>query len=223
MKKNNNYTLIELLAAMVVFIIMMGVLFNIFSSAANIATSDVTKTQILSDANTFFRYITEDLKNAQIKGIPAPETTSGGSDGTDFSKDLVFSASSLEFYSDTTAYDTLAGTMAAGVPPFIKYDYVAGTNSGVIMRVMGNGSATTPAISATAPIILEGVKSFVVKVWSDRPGGNEITSSPADSSTDANTPLAVTITLTLTNPSPTMSDTLRNRADRTLSKTIYLK
>ena len=70
--KMKRYTLIELLAAMTIFIIMMGILFRVFTSAATITSSESTKLAILSDANVFFTYLTNDLEASSNSNNTSP-------------------------------------------------------------------------------------------------------------------------------------------------------
>jgi len=234
--KKLQYTLIELLAAMSIFIIMMGILFKTFTASADVAAAETTRLGIMTDVNVFFQYLTSDVKAMSIDIIAAPENDSGNraqlhtndtASAEDFSiKELSVSSTSIGFYSDVTPYNTGDfDTNADGIPdisPFVQYTYNAGdkTISRKHFTRDPNSSVTTPALAPTyseEPIILEGVEEFTINVWDDYPGGQEIRSFPS-----ATKPACITFTVTLTSPNPYASDAIKERAKRTISKTLYL-
>lgn len=221
MIKTNRYTLIELLAAMTIFIIMMGILFKTFTTSADVASRETTKVGILSDANVFFTYITNDLKSMIVDIYPAPENENGVKDDPDSAtatvddygdSQLKFTTTSIECYSNVTPYnETTLVTALGSNSPYIKYEL----NSEKIYRTMASDSGGSDSVQG---IILEGVTDFSIKLWDDYPGGNELTTSPTSSK-----PACITVSVTLTSPNPNMSTQLKEKEKRTITKTIYMK
>lgn len=222
MTKINRYTLIELLAAMTIFIIMMGILFKTFTTSADVASRETTKVGILSDASVFFTYITNDLKSMIVDIYPAPENTSGAKDDPDTAaattiddygdSQLIFTTTSIECYSNVTPYnETTLVTALGSNSPYVKYEL----NSEKIYRTMASDSSGADSVQG---IILEGVTELSIKLWDDYPGGNELTTSPTTSK-----PSCITISVTLTSPNPNMSSQLKEKEKRTITKTIYMK
>ena len=273
--KIKKYTLIELLAAMTIFIIMMGILFKTFTTSADVASTQTTKVEIMSDANIFFNYLTVDLKNIDVQAIEKlldknnaandPNTAAGTTNEADGNK-LHFNyynssnPISISFYSDVTPYDDNSATsysydsvnaetlkvgldldsdafLIPDLKPYIAYELVSYTEGGAskkaIVRKMyadqsiyvndagtytgatSSGDITTDA--KAVPVILEGVEDMTIQVWDDYPGGSEIRTSPI-----GHKPACVTVSITLTNPSPTIADMVKERNKRTITKVIYL-
>jgi type II secretory pathway pseudopilin PulG len=224
--KKLRYTLIELLVAMGIFIIMMGILFSTFSAVTDVSTNESVKVGILADANVFFGYITQDIREMNVEIIPAPESegNSGGSktdpeDNTNAVTDygdskLTYTSTSLEFFSEVDPYEAMATS-----PPYIKYtiEAASGGYSKIYRSMWDYDPATKTFDNEQKGLILEGVKTFDIKVWDDYPGGTELTESPVSSK-----PACITISITLTNPNPNMTTTLRERAERTVTKTVFL-
>jgi len=266
--KNQKYTLIELLAAMSIFIIMMGILFKTFTTAADVASKQTTKIEILSDANIFFNYLTNDLKNIDVQAIERlldnqnaandPNANPSAATNEASGNKLHFDNVSVSFYSDVKPYDDTSNTSysydssntatlvegldldADNIPdlkPYLAYELVTYTESGVskkaIVRKMyadqvlyvnnaGTyvGKTTAADIiddSKSLPVILEGVENMTIQVWDDYPGGNELTQSPI-----GHKPACITVSVTLTNPSPTIAAAIKERNKRTITKVIYL-
>lgn len=230
--KKLRYTLIELIAAMTIFIIMMGILFRTFTASAEIATAETTRLGIMTDANVFFQYLTADVKAMSIDIIAAPQNDSGSkvqlhtnstSGAFDFSnKELdVISNSTIEFFSDVDAYRLSSNdfdTNADGIvdlSPYVQYQFNA--SNGTITRKHFTSAAKTSPTYTEDPIILEGVESMTINVWDDYPGGNEITTFPSSTK-----PACITFTVTLTSPNPYASNTVKERGKRTITKTLYL-
>ena len=121
--KKLHYTLIELLAAMTIFIMMMGILFRTFSSGADVAATETVKLSILSDSNIFFNYLTNDIRNINMQSIqrlrdnkndaidPDHGTASQEADG----KKLHFTDERISFFSTVRAYHDTDGSNYNGV------------------------------------------------------------------------------------------------------------
>ena len=160
--KKLQYTLIELLAAMSIFIIMMGILFKTFTTSADVAASQSTKVSILQDANVFFNFLNNDLKNIEIEAIekilnnqnaatdPNEDAASVEADGNKLHFSLTAPVS-ISFKSGVTPYydrengnyngydliDELDITGSDGIPdekPYVAYEYIASEK--VIVRKM---------------------------------------------------------------------------------------
>ena len=219
--KQLKYTLIELLAAMTIFIIMMGILFNVFSTGAGIMAAESTKVGILADAGVFYNYISNDARSMVVEIIPSPEVEGGSKVGTDYEESsLTFTATTLKFASNVEAYSAVQAAIGAN-PPYVEYRF--DSTSGIIYRKMSNYKDAAAAAAAADTLvenegeILEGVKAFDIKVWDDYPGGTEITSSPAHSK-----PACITVSVTMTDPNPDMAQELKDRNVRTITKTLYM-
>ena len=234
------YTLIELLAAMTIFIIMIGILFKTFTVSADVAASETTKLSIMSDANVFFQYLTSDVRSLSVDIIAAPEADNGEkrrldsdelTNAFDFDiKKLMVTPTgnvSIEFYSEVPAYniDGVFDTDSDGSPDISPYIvYQLDTTTGVITRKhFTDDTKISPDDSTTygsgnEPILLEGVTAFDISVWDDYPGGNQITTFPTPTK-----PSCITFSVTLTTPNPYASNVLKTRSQRTISKTLYLK
>jgi hypothetical protein len=221
--KRFHYTLIELMAAMSIFIVMMGLLFNIFVSASTIVVSQSTKVSILSDASVFFTYISKDLSNISLSAIPHfldknntqsdPESSTPSFKTTSDQLKVETSGSTttlIAFRSDIEAYDT------AAIPstPYVAYFF--DESKGEIYRSMAADEASYGS-AETEAIILDGVEKFEIKVWDDRPGGVALTAS-----TFATKPACITINLTLRTPNPNASAETIKQSLRTITKTIYI-
>ena len=235
--KKLRYTLIELLAAMTIFIIMIGILFRTFSASADVAASETTRLSIMTDANVFYQYLTSDIKAMSIDIIAAPRNESNSSSqlhindtsaASDFSvKELLITPSTviptsdvtIEFYSDVTAYNfSDFDTNSDGAPdlsPYIVYEF--DSTNGIITRKHFTDDTKAAPTYSVDPIILEGVEEFDIKVWDDYPGGSQITQFPSPTK-----PSCITFSVTLTSPNPYASSQIKEKAKRTISKTLYL-
>ena len=244
--KKLNYTLLELLASMTIFIIMMGILFKTFTASADVASVETTRLSIMNDSNVFFQYLTSDVRSLSVDIIPAPESDKGlkyrldtaENDSTSYDfdiKKLLVTPSpvvptsnvTLEFYSEVTAYNIngVFDVDSDGIPevtPYIVYEFdsTAGT---ITRKHFTDDTKVSPDDTSTygsgkEPIILEGVTAFDISVWDDYPGGNEITTFPTPTK-----PSCITFSVTLTTSNPYASSSIKTRAQRTISKTIYLK
>ncbi|MCM8533212.1 MAG: hypothetical protein NE330_18735 [Lentisphaeraceae bacterium] len=223
--KKLNYTLIELLAAMGIFIMMIGILFKTFTASADVATSETTRLSIMIDANVFYHYLTSDIKAMSIEIIPAPENDQGekrrlDTDDIQTAEDLkdkelnvtvTGSVTTIEFFSDITPYNLapLAGA------PYVEYRFDSST--GYITRKHFTDSGKSAPVYADEPIILEGVEDFTITVWDDYPGGNQMVEFPTPTK-----PSCITFSVTMTSPNPYASDVIKERSKRTISKTLYL-
>lgn len=222
--KKLQYTLIELLVAMSIFIIMIGLLFNIFVNASTVVVDQSTKVSILSDASVFFTYISKDLSNISLSAIPHfldkknnqtdPESNDAPSFKTTSDQLKVETSGStttlIAFRSDVEAYNT------ADIPstPYVAYFF--DKNKGEIYRSMEMDEASYVSAETNA-VILDGVEEFEVKVWDDYPGGTALSAS-----TFAIKPACVTIKLTLRTPNPHASDESKKQSLRTVTKTVYI-
>ena len=249
--KKLRYTLIELLAAMGIFIMMIGILFQTFVAGSDIAASETVKMNLLSDANIFYNYLTDDIRNIDMLAIQMlrdkdnddkdPDVAAPNDTYQATGKKLHFAAGKISFYSTVDAYnDNIIGnyngadlTILTG-SPYIAYELV-GTS---LVRKMYADQATYVSdegvydkLTTTAdledttvnvPIILEGVVDFSFKVWSDYPGGTEISTNQSPLSEK---PSCITFTLTLKDPNPSKTSlptAVQERSYRTVSKTIYI-
>lgn len=261
--KKLHYTLIELLAAMGIFIMMIGILFKTFVTGADIATTETIKMSILSDANIFFNYLTNDLRNINMQAIQRlrdknnadidPDDPESDPSNEAAGKKMHFTSNGkLSFFSTITPYDDISATTYNTVnlvdeldsvtkdgipdlPPYVAYELVGDS----IVRKMystqaayvddsNNFSAGVSSVADLAnetlaiPVILEGVVSFQINVWSDYPGGTLIdeTQSPLSEK-----PACITFEVTLRDPNPfkaSLPISVRNRDNRTITKTIYI-
>lgn len=223
MIKKQNYTLIELLAAMGIFLMMIAILFKTFSASAEIATRETTKVGILTDSSVFFKYITGDLRSMIVDVYPAIEMEKTGDkkfnpDSTGQptedhgDSDLTFTATSIEFFSNVTPYNETVLTAAlSGASPYLKYE-LSGSE---ITRAMASDDTGSNEQSG---IILEGVEAFSINLWEDYPGGTEITESPSPTK-----PGCITVSVTLTSPNPYASQQLKDSEKRTITKAIFIK
>lgn len=265
--KKLHYTLIELLAAMGIFIMMIGILFKTFASGADVASRESIKMGILSDANIFLNYLTNDLRNINMQAIQRirdnknnaidPDSTNVDPASKEAEgKKLHFTAGKISFFSTVTPYDDTSNTSysydstipatlvealdidADNIPdldPYIAYELV----DDKIVRKMyssqdafvddnndfsagASSSADLDNEALAIPVILEGVVSFDIKVWSDYPGGTLIDESQSPLSEK---PSCITFSVTLRDPNPfkaSLPTAVRNRDNRTISKTIYI-
>lgn len=224
MIKKHSYTLIELLAAMGIFIMMIGILFKTFSASAEVATRETTKVSILTDSSVFFKYVTDDLRSMIVDVYPAIEieapsgskkfnpdnTGQGTTDHGD--SELTFTPTSISFFSNVTPYQEAALTGALGsAPPYVKYEF----SGSQITRSMSSDDA---GLNEQSGIILEGVEAFSIDLWEDYPGGTQITDSPSPTK-----PGCITISVTLTTPNPFASQELKDNEKRTITKAIFIK
>ena len=252
--KKLKYTLIELLAAMGIFIMMIGILFQTFVTGSDIAASETVKMNLLSDANIFYNYLTDDIRNIDMLAIQmlrdkdndnvdpdSPNASPANETNESTGKKFHFATGKVSFYStsdvyndtDTLNYNGVDLTGLAG-SPYIAYELV-GTS---LVRKMYADQATYVSdegvyadLTTTAelddttvnvPIILEGVVDFSFKVWSDYPGGTEISTNQSPLSEK---PSCITFTLTLKDPNPSKTSlptAVQERSYRTVSKTIYI-
>jgi type II secretory pathway pseudopilin PulG len=219
--KRKNYTLIELLAAMSIFIVMMGLLFNVFVNASTIVGSQNAKVTILSDANLFFTYLSKDLQNISLSDIPRFEDKdydpagaadpidpdNGDNDSVESGTDplTVIAASKIAFRSSSEAYD---GTTSI---PYIGYQLVGKE----VLRSM-SANAGSYATNSEA-IILDGVEELKITVWEDYPGGTEL-----NATSYSVVPRCITVSVTLSTPNPSASAATIEQNLRTVTKTIYI-
>lgn len=216
--KQVKYTLIELLAAMSIFIIMMGLLFNVFVNASAVVGSQNAKVTILSDANVFFTYISNDLANISLSSIPQlldnengevdPDAAGADSVATTSDK-LTIDATTIAFRSDVEYYHA-----ASFSTPYVIYEFDSST--GTVTRRMREVTGTAVSADADA-IILDGVQSWEINVWDDYPGGTPLTATTYDQK-----PACITIAITLSTPNPSASAETIEQNLRTVTKTIYI-
>ena len=241
MIKKSYYTILELLVAMLIFVIMMGILTQVATTASDIATTESSKVLLLSDANIFFEHITNDLRAAEIQDIEQYKDylneKSNPEDDSDTNKDVgkkfYYTSSSIGFFANVDGYDTNVDGIDdfPTNSPFVHYEL----DSGKIVREMWDDETELTIAAAgrgssvydnnAAPVILDGVESLDIKLWEDYPGGAEISpqlvSSKPNHFVDTN-PTCITISVTLTNPNPNMAQAVKEKNLRTVTKTIYI-
>ena len=259
--KKLKYTLIELLISMSIFVVMMGILMSTFSMAADIASSETTKINILQDANIFYSYLTRDFKSAIASPIPHPQLANGTDGDPDFSthpavlEDYGLSVSlgattvnvpdKIQFFGDITPYGSAMATELASSPDnelLLSYEYdstakkiyrnlyIVNTASTDFEdfpvdrdSILGiNSDNNTDGENAA---ILEGVESFNIVLWRDYEGGDVINTPDIAAGSYAEVdeiPTCITFYITLSSPNPNASAIIKERGQRTISKTIYL-
>ena len=142
--KKSNYTLIEIMISMAIFIMMMGILMSTFSVAADVTSSESTKINILKDANLFYSYLTKDLQGTTTDNIEAPSAVVSNVEQidrdpdnptpvlNDFGLKVVLRAdsnsiiNSIEFYSSVYPYSQDMKDALAYSPDFqllLRYHY----------------------------------------------------------------------------------------------------
>ena len=238
--KTLKYTLLELMVAMLIFVIMMGILMSTFSMAADVASSEGNKLSIMSDSNVFYTYVTRDFGAVLSQPIPAPiYIDDDGSTSTlqkwdpdattpppdkldDYGLNIEYVANEkISFYSDTKEYSSLTTNLESSADYVLKVEYEFKSTEEKIVRTMYvwdslNDSAAFPPEEAT---ILEGVKEFSFTIWENYAGGREITATNGKLET---VPACITFNVTITNPNPSIPDIIKERHKRTVSKTVYL-
>jgi hypothetical protein len=70
--KKLQYTLVEILVSMAIFVIMMGILMKTFSVGADVVSSETIKVNILTDANVFYSYLTKDFRGVAASPLTPP-------------------------------------------------------------------------------------------------------------------------------------------------------
>ena len=221
--KKLQYTLIELLVAMSIFIIMIGLLFNIFVNASTVVVDQSTKVSILSDASVFFNYLTKDLANISLNQVPHfldkdnnqtdPETLGSVSLKTTSDPLKIETASNgnslIAFRSNVEYYHDPSYSL-----PYVYYDFTSST--GQITRRMREEEIVTSISADMDAIILDGVEKIEIKAW------NTGSTTALASTTFATKPDYITIRLTLRTPNPNASAEAITQSLRTVNKTIYL-
>lgn len=243
------YTLLELMVAMLIFVIMMGILMSTFSMAADVAANEGNKLSITSDANIFYTYLTRDLSAVLSQPLPAPITISDSSpyiekkdpDETsairtlnDYGLKMSYTVSStsvkLSFYSDTPEYaaltDDLNDPLSNNVLK-VEYEFIKGENKLYRTMYAWDPTASPPtSVDDEKGMILEGVENFGFTIWEDYAGGRSlatITFTTGATSKELDTiPACITFNAELTNPNPDTPQAVKDRYKRTISKTVYL-
>ena len=219
------YTLLELMVAMLIFVIMMGILTTTFGAASDISTSESVKVNLMNDANMFYDYLTSDLQSAVVTTFEAPENTDGDprdvenlqvatdpAENTDRHLDFV-AGTSISFYSNVAPYtDTNLVDSLDINPPYITYLF----SGSEILRTMDDSHVSGGASPVTGTL-LEGVTAFSFQIWSDFAGGNPLTTTGI-----TETPACITFTITIESPSPYGNPVDKAKNARTITKTIYL-
>ena len=240
--KKFHYTLIELMAAMSIFIVMMGLLFNVFVNASTIVVSQSTKVSILSDASVFFTYISNDLSNISLAAIPQlmdkdnneidPDFGTRGGTGTasleastdqlkiessGSSTTLIAFRSDVEYYHDDTYSTPYVYYSLEPSPPTTEDPQLFHITRRMRKTEAPASEPDTEAIILDGIVELDNVAQFEIKVWDDYPGGTEL-----NASTFGIKPACVTISMTLTTPNPNASEETKKQSLRTITKTIYI-
>ena len=89
--QRRHFTLIELMAAMVVLVIMMGFLFKFIVSSQNLWTASERNSRIYENAQIFFELLARDLTSAFASNQPGQEVAFwvGPTDGDDGDEDFL--------------------------------------------------------------------------------------------------------------------------------------
>lgn len=80
-KKNNGFTLIELMVAVGLMVLLLGIVFNIFTSASEVMTRTEATMEMFQNARVIFDIMSQDLTNArEIKKFNNMTTLSDSQD-----------------------------------------------------------------------------------------------------------------------------------------------
>jgi prepilin-type N-terminal cleavage/methylation domain-containing protein len=69
-KKNNGFTLIELMVAVGLMVLLLGIVFNIFTSASEVMTRTEATMEMFQNARVIFDIMSQDLTNARAITFP---------------------------------------------------------------------------------------------------------------------------------------------------------
>jgi type II secretory pathway pseudopilin PulG len=205
-KKETGFSMAELLIAMIIMLVMMGIASTLFSRAIGVRARESRKADALTSAQAALNVMSREIANSGF-GLHTNETADNGIVVADSNANQIHVRANI---TNAVPYDSLPSVGATDDPgEDITYFFDAATNS--IVRY----DAHPPAGFSATSVVVNQISNVTFDYFNYTPGSSTAAQTTSPTTTTGRVRVTVTVTLDPVNGQPS-NQTVKFTSDVTL-------